>query len=34
MDEQREGMVLAALAGVCLFVGLAYMLAYAVRVLA
>lgn len=28
MDEQAEGMVVAALAGVCLFIGLAYVLAY------
>jgi hypothetical protein len=28
MSEQAEGMAVAALAGVCLFIGLAYMLAY------
>lgn len=28
MNEQREGVVVAALAGICLFVALAHVLAY------
>lgn len=32
-DDSREGQVVAALAGICLFVGTAYLIAYAWHVL-